>query len=1109
MVAEIHPSGMAGPTPIPESDRRRPRRARRVLLALVLVLVLAWVARDAYVPPLLTRLAAGLAADRGWKLEIGGFDGISTHALGVSDVRATPLDPSSPVQSLQAGKISCEFGLGDLLRGRARGLRAVTAEGVEVEIDLARSTEAPTATPGMSIELPEYLPRVEVARSSVRLRLKDGQAILLEGIEAQMQPGEREGTALAHLVVGRAVAPWSIGSMGPRVELTATCAPGELRIEKLHVQAADHRIEANHLRMPLAFADTAELLGAITGEISVDSPDPVALALGHPIEAPLAGHLTAKLHLEAGALVVDSSALAVPGGSLEELRGSLDLAAIIMGRASTIELAAEAKLEDLAPWGEVLGLQPWAGRLEGRVRLAGDLRAPRLRVWLSGDGVSIAARPLGAVDLEAETDFHWIQVDSFLARGDAGELDLRGGVDLGTHALVGAQLRAHLVHPELLHAAIPPMELVLEARVEGPWNAPSGALLARAPELELAGSHFESLLLDARMRDGSLQLALLVGATPLGALEASGAIDLAGHPRSIELEVASLDRASADGADEDLLSLCLDLPEAHEGPARDSKGELSLLARVRWPAGWMPGVPVPGAILDLPQDARIDLDLAGSLHAPRGELTISVPAVSLTPTLEGAGTAWTGALDARVRIDHSIVLEGLEVAGGTGEVLHASGRSSLDPDLEQLFATGGGTFLDAPFELDVRGELSQLSWLASLSPEIRRTSGVVQADAHFEGTPRAPRSSGALHLREGELRLASGFPTIERIEGEFVFEERRILVQELGAEIGSAPLTVNGAIDLETESPTLELSVHGESVLLARTSTVRLRTNADLRISGTLAKPRLTGKIDLQKGRVRRNVEFLSALRGGRRKTASSAGFTAFSLREPPLSELELDVEISASEGIDLESNIAHGSIRPALRLAGTGAIPTLEGRVFLDDLRVDLPGGRFRFSAGVIQFDRADPFRPTLDFLGQTRLAGHDVTMEISGPIDEPIVNLSSSPPVSKSRLFLLVVSGTLPPEDLQGSGSQATRSVSIYVAKDMLSRWLSSGSEDDEDSLFSRIEIVTGSEVSKAGVLSTQASLRLREGAFVEDDTMLLVAERDVYEDYNMGVRIVFHFR
>ena len=67
----------------------------------------------------------------------------------------------------------------------------------------------------------------------------------------------------------------------------------------------------------------------------------------------------------------------------------------------------------------------------------------------------------------------------------------------------------------------------------------------------------------------------------------------------------------------------------------------------------------------------------------------------------------------------------------------------------------------------------------------------------------------------------------------------------------------------------------------------------------------------------------------------------------------------------------------------------------------------------------------------------------------------------------------------------------------------------EGDDESFFDRFEIVVGEEVSKNGNETTEITFRLREDNLAANDTLYLTAERDVYEDINAGLRLLFRFQ
>ena len=75
----------------------------------------------------------------------------------------------------------------------------------------------------------------------------------------------------------------------------------------------------------------------------------------------------------------------------------------------------------------------------------------------------------------------------------------------------------------------------------------------------------------------------------------------------------------------------------------------------------------------------------------------------------------------------------------------------------------------------------------------------------------------------------------------------------------------------------------------------------------------------------------------------------------------------------------------------------------------------------------------------------------------------------------------------------------------------WFTSGGfeEEDRESYLDRLGVVTGRDISGAGVLTIEGTYRLREGFARESDALYVVLERDSYEDYGLGLRLVLRLR
>ena len=98
------------------------------------------------------------------------------------------------------------------------------------------------------------------------------------------------------------------------------------------------------------------------------------------------------------------------------------------------------------------------------------------------------------------------------------------------------------------------------------------------------------------------------------------------------------------------------------------------------------------------------------------------------------------------------------------------------------------------------------------------------------------------------------------------------------------------------------------------------------------------------------------------------------------------------------------------------------------------------------------------------------------------------------------------------RGGGIEAAgQSVALYVAKDLVRGWFSSGGfeEEDKESFLDSLEVTTGRDVSRSGTLTLEATYKLREGLARKRDAIYVVLERDSYEDYGLGLRFVLRLR
>jgi len=450
-----------------------------------------------------------------------------------------------------------------------------------------------------------------------------------------------------------------------------------------------------------------------------------------------------------------------------------------------------------------------------------------------------------------------------------------------------------------------------------------------------------------------------------------------------------------------------------------------------------------------------------------------------------------------------IELQPLALTLPSGDRLAVTGRVGVPLDVTRLATTWDPA--STPLELVGDVAIADLSWVTPFVPSVRHLKGQVEGRVEVAGTVVEPRLGGALHLREGTLRLTGGGLPLDHLAGDLAFQGDTVEVRSLRAELGGAPVAVQGSLRFVEGGPECALRLQGENLLLMRSSTLRLRADADLALEGPWDRARVTGQVALRNSRLTQNIDLLAML-GAQSTPTAGPGLQFFSFTDPPLADLQFDVRVVTAEPFQLFSNLARGGARLDLHLGGTGRVPIPTGTLYLTRSQLRLPSGILDIPGGTATFTERDPFVPRLEVSGEARLRGYDVQMRMSGSLEAPEIFLSSNPPLANGALTLLVLTGQLP----GGAAQAAGESVAVFLAFDFLSRWSSTGwgSGAGGDDWWQRFRLVTGRDISERGVETTEASYRLRQDLVSDHDTLFLVAERDRYEDYNFGVRWMFRF-
>jgi len=505
---------------------------------------------------------------------------------------------------------------------------------------------------------------------------------------------------------------------------------------------------------------------------------------------------------------------------------------------------------------------------------------------------------------------------------------------------------------------------------------------------------------------------------------------------------------------------------------------------------------------------RCDFDLSGDWKHPNGRLHLAVADLKrpadIRPLPPGPYS-----VSGDVRIDgQRMTLESLE-AYSAGWKVRIQGQWLGAPTLPDLMRSAGPK---ATGEVNLSGSLnvSDLSWVAREVGGVRRLNGRLEAQGTLKGPITAPAADAVIQLSDAEFAPDFDMPSLRGLNLEAAVTPEALNIRSLTGELGGAPFELKGAWKLSAGSgPGTDLRLRGKNLLLYRSESLRLRADTDLTLKGPLDRLELAGEVAVTDGRFSKSFGAIEGIAAAG-KSDSAGGFELFSIHEPPLRDMRFNVRMTAKKSFLLRSNLLRGSVRPDLVLAGTGEIPLLIGNVYVESTRLYLPAGQMQLESGLVRFDKADPDRPRLDLIGTTTMLGYDITAVIQGPYDEPVITLSSVPPLPDQDLLMLLLAGQ-PPKS-SNARSDATRqglNVAVFLGRDLLSRLSDDDSDEGFESILDRFDVEVGRAITRKGEDTINSQFRLADDVLVDGDSLYITGERDYFDYYNGGIKLVFRFR
>lgn len=360
-------------------------------------------------------------------------------------------------------------------------------------------------------------------------------------------------------------------------------------------------------------------------------------------------------------------------------------------------------------------------------------------------------------------------------------------------------------------------------------------------------------------------------------------------------------------------------------------------------------------------------------------------------------------------------------------------KASLPVEMEKVLADPA-TLQDAPLQAELSLPESDLSFVARLVPTVERVQGTVGAEVKLEGPLRRPSWRGRLRLNVPSAELAKGQLSVRDVRTNLSFVEKKITIEDASAILAGGEIRASGGVNVEDlAKPDINVNVVARQALILRDDTMSLRADGNLAIRGPLDGASVSGRVELVRGRVFKEIEFLplslpEQLPPPPPPVKRSTGKPA---APPPFDKWKLDVKVVTRDPVRLLGNVLNGAVVVDLHVGGTGGSPEVTGRSTLDNARVQLPFSRLNITRGNILFTKERPLDPELDLQGDSVVGNYVVTLFAYGPALKPKVRFTSNPPLSEGEIATLLATGSTAGDLTSSEGVAANRAAFLLLSQ------------------------------------------------------------------------------
>ncbi|MGC2694628.1 MAG: translocation/assembly module TamB domain-containing protein [Candidatus Angelobacter sp.] len=281
-------------------------------------------------------------------------------------------------------------------------------------------------------------------------------------------------------------------------------------------------------------------------------------------------------------------------------------------------------------------------------------------------------------------------------------------------------------------------------------------------------------------------------------------------------------------------------------------------------------------------------------------------------------------------------------------------------------------------------------------------NGPATFTVNIAGNSARPRLSGRLELTNASASFLDLPNGLSQINGSLVFAQDRMQIEKLTAHTGGGELNVGGFLAYRG-GLYFDLTATGSDVRLRYPPGVSSSADATLRYTGSAKGSLLSGDIVVNRFGMNPRFDFANYL-------AQSKKAPIISTLNPFLDNMRLDLHVTSTPELRVETSLAKLSGDLDLHVRGTAARPAIVGRVNIAEGDIFFNGTKYRLERGDITFSNPLTIEPVINIDMSARVQDYDVTIGLHGQATSGkglSMTYRSDPPLSNSDIIALLAFG------------------------------------------------------------------------------------------------------